>query len=166
MASGIVQFADCGIRWALSAKELYTGGTGILKENSELEKVIESLRFVVNRLKKDDRLQGDDTLDALVAACSPLSDELSAILNTLKVEERKADLESKEALKAEERRHGHLGSGDFLSAKRVEERKRSRRESFKKALMSLWKRGRIQEISRRLEMIRDQIYAHVNFLLA
>lgn len=86
LASNIVQFADCGIRWASSAIELYTSGSGALQENSELEKVINSLRSVVFGLKTENRLQSDKNLDALVAACLPLADELTVILGKLKVD--------------------------------------------------------------------------------
>ncbi|USP74058.1 hypothetical protein yc1106_01332 [Curvularia clavata] len=86
LASNIVQFADCGIRWVSSAIELYKSGNGALQENGELQKVINSLRSVVLGLKTENRLQGDKTLDALVAACLPLADELTVILSKLKID--------------------------------------------------------------------------------
>jgi hypothetical protein len=131
LASGIVQFADCGIRWASSANELYKSGNGALRENSELEVVVDSLRAFVLQLKTDGRLQDDHKLEALVATCLPLADELIEILGKLKVEGEKAN----------------------------------RRESIRKALKSLVSRGKIQDIDERLGRIRDQICAHVNYIL-
>jgi hypothetical protein len=186
LASGIVQFADCGVRWASSAKELYTSSNGMLQENSELENVTSSLRAVVLGLKTDKRLQGDKNLDALIAECLPLADELMDILNKLKVEvrqveekkakerkaearkaeEKKAKEGNSEARKAEEKDTSRLDSSKISREAVVEERNRSRLDSIRKALKSLWRREHIQDIERRLERIRDQIYAHVNFLLA
>jgi hypothetical protein len=114
-----------------STKELYTSGNGALQENSELEVVVDSLRALVVKLKTDGRLQDDLKLEALVAACMPIADELIEILGKLKVE------------------------GD--KAKRL--------ESTRKALKSLVSRGKIQDLEKRLSRIRDQICAHVNYIL-
>lgn len=51
IAATVLQFVDCGIRWMSNANEIYTDGTGTLKENNELEAVIQSIRGMMLGLK-------------------------------------------------------------------------------------------------------------------
>jgi hypothetical protein len=57
VADNIVQFVDCGIIWAWSAKELYTSGNGALQENAELEMVITNLRALTLDAQTNNRLK-------------------------------------------------------------------------------------------------------------
>jgi len=89
LASSIMQFVDCGIRWASRAQELYKSVDGCLKENSELEGVINDLRAMLVGLNGS-LLSGEPELEALVLACSQLADELRGILRALRVDQKKS----------------------------------------------------------------------------
>lgn len=57
------------------------------------------------------------------------------------------------------------GLVEILGKLKVEGDKAKRLESTRKALKSLVSRGKIQDLEKRLSRIRDQICAHVNYIL-
>jgi hypothetical protein len=90
LAAGIVQFVDCGFRWAITAQELAHSREGSLEENNELENIVNHLLAQVAVLKSNSTLFNHRGLDALVGVCSQLAKELKVILDTLKVDRTKS----------------------------------------------------------------------------
>jgi hypothetical protein len=82
IAGNVVQFVDCGIRWAASWKEIYQNGT--LERNNELEKVITALDGSISSFETT-----DDKLKEIVIAASTLTKALRHILQDLKRDDQK-----------------------------------------------------------------------------
>jgi hypothetical protein len=155
VAGNFIQFVDCGVRWASTAREIYKEGSS--KDISELEAVVGDLRQSIPSIKIS-----SPTLAVLIAACSDLTNELDSILQSLRVDmlHQNEDFRRENELDGlPEQNHGHQKhSRGWLQKNRG-------RKSFKKTIKTMLGKPKIMDIQQRLFRIRDQICAHLNIVL-
>ncbi|GLA60993.1 hypothetical protein AtubIFM55763_001921 [Aspergillus tubingensis] len=82
LASNIISFVDFTTQVISRCEELYRSGSGALAENLELEELAINIR----RLAEETRCtKEDEILESLSSQCISVSDELIALLNSVKV---------------------------------------------------------------------------------
>ena len=130
LASAVVQFLDFSCKLITEGHELYKSSHGTLQKYIELERIAIDIRTHNNAIREKDRLSN---------STRPLSEDEKAI----------------QGLSLECRRI----AGDLLTVlKQLKTRSpHGKWDSFHKALLSAWKRGTIEDLSRRLAQAQVQI---------
>ena len=130
LAAAVVQFVDFGTRLMSKGKEIYQSADGSSAENIELEVIYEDLKSLSEKLK---------------ATADPISLSRGCL---------------------EERALGKLAATcksvadellTTLRDLRVAEGPHRKWSSFRKALKTIWKKEKIEELKSRLEGLRDEL---------
>jgi len=130
LASSIIQLVDFGLRVISKGNQIYHSGDGVLSENHDLEVVTNDLLVLQTRLQCSLRPQGWH---------APLSDEDQAL-------DQLSRTSNELATKLLERLNMAKAQGRFR-----------RWKSFRQALKSVWSKKEVDDMARRLEMLRNAL---------
>jgi hypothetical protein len=133
LAANIIQFVDFGCRLLSEANEIYHSATGVTGDNTELQRIAESLSRLSERLitptseSKKPLSSPEEEIRGIATLCKEISDELLSTINRMKVVEGP----------------------------------HRRWRSFRHALEGIWKRDKIVGLHKKLDELRSQLSVHI-----
>lgn len=140
LAGNLAQFLEYGIRIVRTTREIATSRLGISEEVAEVQLILNDLDATISLIKDPSYLGNDDkrddeTLRELVQSCLSLAPKIESIIQSLQLQ-RKGTSRPRQAWSA-----------------------------VRKAALTLYKKGEIDQLSNRLFSLRTQISAHMVILI-
>jgi hypothetical protein len=134
LAGNVIQLVDFGLRIVSKGNQIYHSGEGVLSEDHDLEVVTNDLLVICTRLHRSVRTQGWQT---------PPSEEDQAL-------EELCRISNELATKLLERLNMAKAQGRFR-----------RWKSIRQALKSVWSKRDVDDMARRLEMLRNGVNSRI-----
>jgi len=131
LAANIIQFVCFSFTLVSKTKELHESASGALKENVELSVISKDIETFSNNIRSN--RSSSVQLSNMAQRCEAIAGELLGAIGKL-----------------QNQQHA-LGSGKAPT----------RWRSFRKALKCVWEKPQINELSVRLERLRDQVMLHL-----